>query len=72
IGQATSLVFSPILKKYLALGTLRTEYLKLDREIEIEVTVEYERRRAPAKVSRLPFFDPPRKKGDAQSAAARG
>ena len=67
IGQATSLVFSPILKKYLALGTLGTEYLKRGSEIEIEVTVEYQRRRAPAQVSRLPFFDPPRKK-----AVARG
>ncbi len=72
IGQATSLVFSPILKKYLALGTLRTEILKRSSEIEIEVTVEYERRRAPAQVSRLPFFDPPRKKGAAPKAAARG
>ncbi|MEX1143530.1 MAG: aminomethyltransferase family protein [Anaerolineales bacterium] len=62
IGQATSLVFSPILKKYLALATVRTDTLKLGSQIEIEVTVEYERRRASAKVSRLPFFDPPRKK----------
>jgi aminomethyltransferase len=62
IGQATSLVFSPILKKYLALATIRTDKLRLGSQIEIEVTVEYERRLAPAKISRLPFFEPPHKK----------
>jgi len=72
IGQATSLVFSPILKKYLALATLRTEYSKLSSKIEIEVTVEYERRRAQAQVARLPFFNPPRKREVSQKAAASG
>ena len=72
IGQATSLVFSPILKKYLALATVGNQYVKTGSDIQIEVTVEYERRRAPAQVSRLPFFDPPRKKATAKNAASRG
>jgi hypothetical protein len=30
--------------------------------VELEVTVEHERRTAPARLVRLPFFDPPRKR----------
>lgn len=62
IGQATSLVFSPILKKYIALGTVLTKYAQPDSQVQIEITVEYQRKRAPARVARLPFFDPPHKK----------
>lgn len=67
IGQATSIVFSPIQKKYVALATVRSEYAEQDTQLEFEITVEYERKRASAKVTRLPFFNPERKK-----AVARG
>lgn len=62
IGQATSMVFSPILKKYIALATVQSAYAELGTELEFEVTVEYERKRASAKVARLPFYDPPQKR----------
>ena len=62
IGQATSLVFSPILKKYIALGTVQTSYARPGTQVEIEITVEYVRTRATATVTRPPFYDPPRKK----------
>ena len=62
IGQATGMVFSPVLKKYVALATIRSRYAQLGRQIEFEVTVEYMRLRATARITRLPFFDPPRKK----------
>ena len=62
VGQATSMVFSPILKKYVALATLQTPYAENGTELEFEITVEYERKRAAARVARLPFYDPPQKK----------
>jgi aminomethyltransferase len=62
VGQATSMVFSPILKKYVALATIRSGYAQLGTEVEFEITVEYERFRAIARVSKLPFYDPPQKK----------
>ncbi len=62
IGQATSMVFSPILKKYVALATVQSVYAELGTELEFEITVEYVRKRASARVIKLPFFDPPRKK----------
>lgn len=67
IGQATSMVFSPLLKKYVALASLQSDFAKAGSELEFEITVEYERRRAAARVAHLPFFDPARKK-----AVARG
>jgi aminomethyltransferase len=62
IGQATSMVFSPILKKYVALATVQSGYAQTGQELEFEITVEYVRQRATAKVSKLPFYDPPQKK----------
>jgi aminomethyltransferase len=62
VGYATSRSWSPLLKKYLALGTLEAELAAPDNELEIEVTCEYERHRARAHVRKLPFYDPERKK----------
>jgi aminomethyltransferase len=67
IGQATSMVFSPILKKYIALATVKSDYAQHGTELEFEVTVEYERKSAMGIVAKTPFFDPARKK-----AVARG
>jgi aminomethyltransferase len=62
VGYATSRSWSPLLKKYLALGTIDADLAAPDNELEIDVTCEYERHRARARVRKLPFFDPERKK----------
>ncbi len=62
IGYATSGCWSPLLKKSLALAHLRTPYAVPGTSVGIEITVEHQRRRASATVSKLPFFDPERKK----------
>jgi aminomethyltransferase len=62
VGQATSGAWSAILKDNLALATVKSAYAKPGTVLQIEVTVEYERRRVPAIVTKTPFFDPPRKK----------
>ena len=62
IGQATSRTWSPLLKKYLALATVDAGFAGAGNELAIEVTVEYERHRAPARIVPTPFFDPERKK----------
>jgi len=62
IGQATSMAFSPLLKTYLALATVERGHANLGQKVELEMTVEYQRTRVPAQVSRKPFYDPPHKR----------
>ncbi len=62
VGQATSMAFSPMLKTFLALATLERNYAQLGQQVELEMTVEYQRTRVAAKVSRKPFYDPPHKR----------
>lgn len=62
VGHASSHTFSPILKKYIAITTLESSAAKPGSELSVEITVEYERRIAEARVVRLPFYNPPRKK----------
>jgi aminomethyltransferase len=62
IGQAASHVFSPLLKRYLALATVEAAYAQPGAALEMEITVEYRRELARATVAPLPFFNPPRKR----------
>jgi aminomethyltransferase len=64
IGQATSTTFSPVLKQYIALGTVERPYGELGEQLEVEFTVEYVRHKLPARVVKTPFYDPPQKKGN--------
>ena len=61
-GYATSGGWSPLLKKYIALAHLRSRWTAPGTEIEMEITVEHQRKRAAARVVKKPFFDPPRKR----------
>ena len=62
VGQGTSGAWSAVLKDNLALATVKSAYAEPGTALQIEVTVEFERRRVPAIVTKTPFFDPPRKK----------
>ena len=60
VGQSTSSTWSPVLKRYVALGQVRSEHAKEGNELAIEYTIEYERRTIPAKVVKTPFYTPER------------
>jgi len=62
VGYASSGVWSPLLKKYLALAHVEAPHFAPDTPLEMEMTVEHRRLRANAWVRKTPFFDPPRKK----------
>jgi aminomethyltransferase len=62
IGKVTSSCWSPLLKKFIGLATLEARFAPPGTRVEMEMTVEYVRRRARARVATLPFFDPERKR----------
>jgi aminomethyltransferase len=62
IGYASSGCWSPLLKQYIALAHIRAPHFMPDTAVELEMTVEHQRRRAAATITRLPFFDPARKR----------
>jgi aminomethyltransferase len=61
-GYATSGVWSPLLKQYIALAHVRSRWATPGTLLEMEVTVEHRRKRALARVAKKPFFNPERKR----------
>ena len=61
-GYATSGVWSPLLKQYIALAHVQSRWAAPGTALEMEVTVEHRRKRASARVVKKPFFDPERKR----------
>jgi len=62
IGYATSGAWSPILKRYIALAHVKSEYASEGSELMFELKIEHFRKLTPAKVVKTPFFDPERKR----------
>jgi aminomethyltransferase len=62
VGYASTSTWSPLLKKYIALAHLQKPYFEAGTNIRMEITVEHHRQHAPAKVVKLPFYEPEWKK----------
>ena len=62
VGYTTSGVWSPTLKKYITLGHLRPQHAAPGGVVTIDLDIDRFRRPFNARVVRLPFFNPPRKK----------
>jgi aminomethyltransferase len=61
IGYATSLMYSPVLQRHIALARVRPAYSHVGATVDVELTVDHEYRTVPAEVARLPLFKPERK-----------
>jgi aminomethyltransferase len=62
VGYTTSGVWSPTLKKYLMLAHLQPSHAALGSVVTVDLDVDRYRRPFAAKVAKLPFFNPARKK----------
>ena len=62
VGYATSGTWSPILKRYIALAHLKSDYSQNGTELEFEIKVEHFKKTTKAIVVNTPFFNPERKR----------
>jgi aminomethyltransferase len=62
IGRGTSGMWSPLLKKYIVIARIPPQYAKLGSRFFVEEVIEAKAFSIPARVVKMPFFDPPRKK----------
>jgi aminomethyltransferase len=62
VGRATSMVWSPTLKKMIAFGSIDAQFERLGTRLGVEYSVEGERGNVDAHVVKLPFLDLQRKR----------
>ena len=61
VGYATSLMYSPVLQRHIAMARVLPAYAAKGSTVNVELTVDHEYRTVPATVDRMPLFNPPRK-----------
>ena len=61
IGYATSLMYSPMLQRHIAMARVRPDLAAPGTTVNLELTINHRYQPVVAEVTRLPFFNPPRK-----------
>jgi len=61
IGYATSLMYSPVLQRHIAIARVRPDLATVGTRVNLELTIEHEYRTVAADVAKLPLFNPERK-----------
>jgi aminomethyltransferase len=61
VGYATSLMYSPMLQRHIAMARVRPDLAKAESRVNLELTINHQYETVAAHVTRLPFFNPPRK-----------
>jgi aminomethyltransferase len=61
VGYATSLMYSPMLQRHIAMARVRPDLSDPGTKVNLELTINHEYQTVAAEVTRLPFFNPPRK-----------
>ena len=65
IGYATSLMYSPMLQRHIALARVAPKLAELGSKVNLELTVNHHYETVAANVTKLPLFNPPRKTASA-------
>ena len=61
VGYATSLMYSPVLQRHIAIARVRPDLATVGTRVHLELTIEHEYRTVAAEVAKLPLFNPERK-----------
>jgi aminomethyltransferase len=65
VGYATSLMYSPMLQRHIALARVAPHLAELGSRVNLELTVNHHYETVAANVTKLPLFNPPRKTASA-------
>ena len=60
-GYATSLMYSPMMQRYIGIARVRPELAQIGGIVQVEQIVNHEYRTTPAEITKLPFYNPERK-----------
>jgi aminomethyltransferase len=63
VGYATSLMYSPVLQRHIAMARVLPAYAPKGSTVHLEITVDHEYLTVPATTDRMPLFNPARKTG---------
>jgi aminomethyltransferase len=61
IGYATSLMYSPMLQRHIAMARVQPKFGPVGSKVNLELTINHQYMTVPAETARLPLFNPPRK-----------
>jgi aminomethyltransferase len=61
IGYTPSFVYSPMAQRHIGIARVRPEHAEPGNEVGLEVTIDHRYDVVKANVTRLPFYNPPRK-----------
>jgi aminomethyltransferase len=61
VGYATSLMYSPVLQRHIAIARVRPDLATVGSRINLELTIDHQYRTVAADVAKLPLFNPQRK-----------
>jgi aminomethyltransferase len=61
VGYATSLMYSPVMQQHIAMARVRPDLAAAGTRVNLELTINHHYETVAAGVTRLPFFNPPRK-----------
>ena len=61
IGYTPSFVYSPVLQRHIGIARLRPDHAKVGTRVGLEVTIDHRYEVVDSHVTRLPFYNPPRK-----------
>jgi aminomethyltransferase len=65
IGYATSLMYSPVLQRHIALARVRPDLAAVGSRVNLELTINHQYQTVAADVAKLPLFNPTRKTASA-------
>ena len=65
IGYATSLMYSPVLQRHIALARVTPALAEVGSTVNLELTINHQYQTVAADVAKLPLFNPPRKTASA-------